>query len=93
MGVEQMSCCGALTRVYGQSGPRKHNPGCPSQLVYGEPVVPTPNYDKMMATRELPPLYLDFETPTDVWKRMLDHFCPPPKWWQVVRRLRVWWNR
>lgn len=28
MSVERMSCCGALTKVYGDAGNRRHNPGC-----------------------------------------------------------------
>lgn len=28
MGVERMNCCGALTKVYGDAGNRRHKPGC-----------------------------------------------------------------
>lgn len=28
MGVERMTCCGALTRVYSDAGHRTHLPGC-----------------------------------------------------------------
>lgn len=31
MGVEKMACCGELTRVYSDSGNRKHAPTCPTQ--------------------------------------------------------------
>ena len=28
MGIEKMTCCGALTAVYRDAGNRRHNPGC-----------------------------------------------------------------